>query len=109
MYGDQDNMDNAMITNKYYEPVWKNRINAVCKDLTDIKLKFDINYRCGDIAESMDNIWNHILSFSPNLKHYSFLVDFGYAKEFDLKYDHLIGNTDNLETMVVQNCDLFNL
>ena len=89
----------------YYEQICNQHINAVCEDLSDISLTFGSEMS----TETIDNIWDHILSFSPNMEDYTFLIERLEHRTREIPYHHLIGHTDNLKAMTVNNCDFFSL
>ena len=78
----------------------KDTIHSKLEDLTELSLHFN-NY----FAEN-ETVCGYILSFSPNVQHYTFLN----AKYLgDISYDHLVGHTDKLKTVCVNSCDFFRL
>ena len=86
----------------YYAPMMmlQDRIDSKLENLTELSLYFDY------YVKQNTAVCEYILSFSPNVQHYTFLNGEYYQR---ISYKHLVGHTDKLKTMCVNSCDIFRL
>jgi len=68
----------------------------LCADLKDISLTV-----CGGFSPMiMNKIWKYLLSFCPNMEHYTCLAPHLWSRSYSgTTYGHLIGHTDKLKTV----------
>ena len=92
-----------------YDELWLDPIRykqgSSCPNLTFVCLNFDHwNANRHHLTNTINNIWNYVLSLTPSLKHYSSNVDYeGYTSILSEwhRLNHLVGHFDKLHSLTL--------